>query len=78
MYKTFKIGEYCRGGIIVADVNKGIVKITVQDWDTKETIDCKLMYDFDEFAMNMFLNDQTSCYYADKVMDYIKKALNKS
>ena len=75
MYKTFKIGEYCRGGILVADINNGVVKVTAQNWDTKETIASVLQPTFNEWNMFLFLNDMTSSYYADKVMDYIKKAL---
>ncbi len=31
--KTFKIGEYCKGGVITAQVKKNVISIIAKDWD---------------------------------------------
>ena len=72
MKKTFKIGEYAIGGIIAVEINGGAVTISAKDWDTKNTIMSE-SYSTDRlFEAEMYLNELTSCYYADKVMNFIK------
>ena len=34
--KTFKIGEYCVGGIITVDINKNKVTVINKDWDMSQ------------------------------------------
>jgi hypothetical protein len=76
MKKTFKIGEYAIGGIIAVEINKGQVKIAAKDWDTKAVIrNSTFSPAVGMMTIEMYLNDLTTCYYADKVMDYIKKSL---
>ena len=76
MKKTFKIGEYALGGIIEVNINKGVVDISVKDWDTKEELRSRTTYPFDEYRMRRFLElEITTPYYTDKVIEYIKKKL---
>ena len=74
--KTFKIGEYAIGGIIQVCTTSESVNIDALDWNTKEKIVGR------EFNLSMFnvdmhienyLNELTSSYYADKVLDFIKE-----
>ena len=72
--KTFKIGEYAVGGIVVANINKSIVEVQFKDWNTKEVItECKI--DGSKFNSRNelldFLNENTSSYYADKIVEWI-------
>ena len=76
MTKQFKIGEYAVGGIIKVSKAKGHVNIEALDWNTKEVIISRRFFDWGEEAMSNHLNDLTSCYYADKILDYIKNKLN--
>lgn len=85
--KTFKIGEYCKGGIITVEITGTKVAVIGKDWNhanggrrsqqknnkewtrlevnTKEGSEGRRKVDF-------FLNDLTSCYYADTVLDWIE------
>jgi hypothetical protein len=79
MTKTFKIGEYCMGGIITVTIKKDI-KIECKDWDSKKVISMNTypIKKYDHFEKNVvwqiddYLNDLTSSYYAEQVMEYIK------
>ena len=69
--KTFKIGEYCMGGIIKADNKKGVMRIQVLDWYTKEVLrDWKCT---DQMEAYEYLIDVTTHAYADKVLNYLIK-----
>lgn len=69
--KTFKIGEYCMGGIIKADNKKNHMHIQVLDWNTKEVLrDWKCT---DQMEAYEYLIDVTTHYYADKVLNYLIK-----
>lgn len=76
--KTFKIGECAIGGIIQVKTTSNIVKIKALDWHTKEVVmeDSFLIEDsffYDPFQrVDDYLNELTSCYYADKVLSWIK------
>jgi hypothetical protein len=71
MTKQFKIGEYAIGGIIKVDKSPKIVRIQALDWNSKEVVKSLTFASFQEAEMDEFLNDLTSCYYADKILDYI-------
>lgn len=71
--KTFKIGEYCIGGILCVEVRKGIVDIKALDWNTKEQVSRKVLSEDDRYGIDEYLNELTSGYYAGKVMDWIKE-----
>lgn len=85
--KTFKIGEYCKGGIITVETNKKKNTITIigKDWDYSKGKN----FNFDtaqEFTrqtfipdgygvrseMEMFLNDLTTSYYTDQILEWIE------
>lgn len=80
--KQFKIGEYAVGGIIKVDVSIESVTIQALDYNTKSVVQTQTFtlnrsflgaVDSEKYwAMKDFLNDLTSSYYADKVMEYIE------
>jgi hypothetical protein len=73
MKKQFKIGECAIGGIIAIDKTKTAVKIEALDYYDKNII-LSSQYDLSEkHNINNFLNELTSCYYADKITEYIYK-----
>ena len=89
--KTFKIGEYCKGGIITVETKKNKVAIIAKDWDhsagsrkgsnqsnAKEFDRVELDFELDGSQRNAdnFLNDLTTSYYAGQVMDWIKTKIN--
>jgi len=83
--KQFKIGEYAMGGIIRVDITKeepdrSLIEVKALDWNTKKV----LMADWSETdhvkwynqILNT-LNEMTTSYYADNIMNYIKEQVNK-
>ena len=85
--KTFKIGERCKGGIITIETKGKKVAVIGKDWDfsqgskkssnqtnakewTRLEVDSTLSGS--RRQIDNFLNDLTSSYYADKVMDFIE------
>ncbi len=85
--KTFKIGEYCKGGIITAEVTDKQVTVIGKEWDyskgsnkgsdqsnAKEFDRCTVSVDDSNGAREIsnFLNDLTSSYYAEQVMDWLE------
>lgn len=70
MTKTFKIGEYCVGGIIKAKKDGDTNYVEVLDWNTKNVLFAKRCRDINE--MRWFLDEMTSSYYADKVVDFLE------
>lgn len=85
--KTFKIGEYARGGIITVETKGDTVIIIGKDWDhsagTRKSSDQSNAKEFTretiqadqdgaERKMLDFLCDLTTSYYADQVMTWIK------
>ena len=76
MKKTFKIGEYCAGGIIhVKTSNQGnSVTFVNSDFTTRTILDVKVFrWPLDLFNIEVYLNDLTSSYYASKIIDWIKE-----
>lgn len=69
--KTFKIGEYAKGGIIVAELNKKNQEIRLEclDYQTRELLFTE--QSDDRCYLMQVLNDWTSSYYADKIMDWL-------
>jgi hypothetical protein len=85
--RTFKIGEYSRGGIITATTTKTSVLIQCKQWDnstgTRRSSDQSNAKEFnrlevllsDEYAdrkLTQFLNEDTTHYYSEQVMDLKK------
>ena len=78
--KTWKIGEYCVGGIIQAKISENAyfpssttVKILVKEWKTGEVVDSRLFGRLHENNLLVYLHDITSSYYAEKVMEWVKE-----
>ena len=73
MTKTFKIGEYAIGGIIKVETTIHNVKISALDWNTEEVIMSSDFIKLDKWEIQQFLNDLTSWYHAEKIMQFINK-----
>ena len=76
MKKTFKIGEYATGGIVEAIIQpEGLLRINFKDWNTKKVV-TNFVAPFDNTSIykdtDDFLFDNTSSYYTDKILDWIK------
>ena len=85
--KTFKIGEYCKGGIITAEVTDKQVTVIGKEWDyskgSNKGSDQSNAKEFDRCTVNIdnpngareisnFLNDLTTSYYSEQVMDWLE------
>jgi hypothetical protein len=85
--KTFKIGEYAKGGIITIEIQGQVITVIGKDWDmsqgTKRGSNQSNAKEFtrgttmanDSKAhryLSNFLNDLTTSYYADKIIDWIE------
>jgi hypothetical protein len=73
--KQFKIGERAVGGIIKVDVTGKIIQIKCLDWFSKNEIRSGTATTDDPDAyrkVDVFLNDVTSSYHADKIMEWLK------
>ena len=85
--KTFKIGEYCKGGVITIETKGNKVAVIGKDWDmsqgtrkgsnqsnakewTRLEVDSTLNSSRRE--IDNFLNDLTTSYYSDKVLEWIE------
>ena len=85
--KTFKIGEYCVGGIITAEVSKTKITIINKDWDfstdsrkSSDQSNAKELQrenfdvsksSYNEYAVERYLNVLTSSYYAGEIIKWI-------
>ena len=86
--KTWNIGEYARGGVISVEITSKEIAVIGREWDfnkgskkssnqknspewTRETVG---ITDYNKFrTLDIFLNDLTSSYYADEILEWIKK-----
>ena len=64
--KTFKIGEYCIGGIVKAELKNNVYRIQIVDWYTKGVIKDKQFNN--RSAALHFLEDMSTHYWADKII----------
>lgn len=72
--KTFKIGEYAKGGIIKAEILKnGKARISCLDYFDKTLLDEWEGTGY--HALREALEDWTSIYYADQVLEWIKSKI---
>jgi hypothetical protein len=93
--KTFKIGEYSRSGVITATTTNDSVIISCREWDFStgsrrssnqnnakeiDRIEVLLVDQNAERKLTEFLNEDTTHYYSEQVMDWVrtKAKLNKS
>jgi len=73
--KSFKIGEYAVGGIIKVDIKGKLLSIKALDYNSKREVQSGsiLTDEYDAYWKTMnYLNELTSSYYADKIMDFVK------
>lgn len=85
--KTFKIGEWCKGGVITVEIQGDTVAVIAKDWDfsagSSKHSDQSNAKEFDRETVNLsdrnaynvldgFLNGLTTAYYAGQVIDWIK------
>jgi len=80
--KTFKIGEYAKGGIIRVKTTEKLITIDVINmFDTSEIIDSHqevineqhlINCDALERRLNNFLHNITTSYYSGKIMNWLK------
>jgi len=85
--KTWKIGEYCKGGIITAKTTQNKITIIGKDWDVsagysrgsnqsnaKEwtRLEIKTTNNNAHHELFMFLTDLTTSGYADKILEWIE------
>jgi hypothetical protein len=69
--KAFKIGEYAVGGIIQVNIIGGIIQIKALDWNTKQPVASRQLPLTATNTIEEYLNELTSYYYAEKVMEWI-------
>jgi hypothetical protein len=85
--KTFKIGEYAKGGVITAEVNGKVITVIGKEWDyskgSRKSSDQSNAKEFTrgtvlaneqdaEWKLSNFLCDLTTSYYADEIIKWIK------
>jgi hypothetical protein len=71
--KTWKIGEYCAGGVIRAKSCGELVKLEIRDYFTDELLNDGAFGRIHERQIMEFLENSTTHYYADKVLQWIKQ-----
>jgi hypothetical protein len=85
--KTWKIGEYCKGGIITVEITGKVIHVIGKEWDmsagTRRSSDQSKAKEWtrgtvtadDSDArrkLDNFLNDLTTSYYAGQVLEWIE------
>lgn len=85
--KTWKIGEYCKGGIITVEITGKIITVIGKEWDyskgTRRSSDQSqakewtrgtvLANDSEAYRkLSDFLCDLTTSYYADEIIKWIE------
>ena len=91
--KTFKIGEYAKGGIITVETTTKKVTIIGKDWDfstgSRRSSDQSNAKEFTRLEVNPtdnkakrnaleFLQDLTTSYYAEEILDWIESKVKLS
>jgi hypothetical protein len=85
--KTFKIGEYAKGGVITVEIHGKIITVIGKDWDfstgSRRSSDQSKAKEFtrgtadatDEGVRRKlyeFLSDLTTHYYTEKIIEWIE------
>jgi len=88
--KTWKIGEYCKGGIITIEITGTKIKAIGKDWDhskgTRRSSDQSGAKEFTNIVvvsidncarrdLQEFLEDLTTSYYAGQILEWIESKL---
>lgn len=91
--KTFKIGEYAKGGIITVETTKTKVSVIGKEWDfstgSRRSSDQTNAKEFTRLEVNPtddkakrtvleFLQDLTTSYYADEILKWIETKVKLS
>ena len=89
--KTWKIGEHAKGGIITVEITGKIICVIGKEWDVsagyKRSSNQSNAKEFtrgtaeatdpnSENKLRYFLEDLTSYYYADEIMEWIKSKVH--
>jgi len=84
--KTFKIGEYAKGGVISVEIQGKIITVIGRDWDySKGSNKSSNQDNAKEFIRGtaeatdpevrrklfMFISDLTTSYYTDQIIEWI-------
>ena len=85
--KTFKLGEWAKGGIITVETNGNTITVIGKEWDfstgsrkssdqtnAKEFTRSSFKADADSCmrSLEMFLNDLTTSYYSGEIIKWIE------
>ena len=85
--KTFKIGEYCQGGIITVEITGKVISVIGKEWDfskgTRRSSDQSGAKEFTrgtiistdndaERQIENFITDLATSYWADQIIKWIK------
>jgi len=76
--KQFKIGEYAIGGIISVDITGKVIQVKALDYFTKEVVSSGTELSTDEgsrWKLDEYLNDLTSYYHAEKILEWIESKI---
>lgn len=89
--KTFKIGEYAKGGVITVEVNGTRIDVIGKEWDyskgSNKGSDQSKAKEFTRETVDaldsaayrklyFFLNELTTAYYSDMIADWIISKTN--
>jgi len=85
--KTFKIGEYCKGGVITVETTANKVAVIAKDWDFSAGSNQSNAKEWNRLEVSTtdrdarskidwFLFDLTTSYYADEVMKWIESKVS--
>lgn len=91
--KTFKIGEYCKGGVITVEITGKLIVIIGKEWDfstgSRKSSDQSKAKEFTRGSIinepqtnvfqqvSEFLTDLTTSYYADVIIKWIESKIGK-
>jgi hypothetical protein len=73
--KQFKIGECAVGGIIAVEITGKVIQVKALDYNSKKEVQTGSVMSDErqaQWKLDNFLNDLTTSYYAEKVLDWIK------
>jgi len=78
MRKKFKVGEYCLGGELQVISNKNTLTVNAIDYEHRDVILSKvftLPNCLNNYELSEYLEELTSCYYAEQIINYIKNRI---
>ena len=85
--KTFKIGEYCKGGVITVEATAKKVTIIAKEWDASQgyskgsnqsnakewnRLEVSTNSSDAENKLMWFLFDLTTSYYTDQILEWVR------